>query len=150
MAKQEEKKFAAGVKKLTVEELGIELKNFRDKLYTMRSQAVTEKVENVAQFGVIRRNIARLLTEESARRISGVGAPRTPAAAPVKKADQPGRTPSRKPSRLSVPKPAHKPVHKAAAKKATSAARPTRTIKAAGKANKAAPKRKATKAKSAK
>lgn len=146
MAKQEEKKFAAGVKKMTVEELGIELKNFRDKLYTMRSQAVTEKVENVAQFGVIRRNIARLLTEESARRISGVGAPRTPAAAPVKKTDQP----SRKPSRTGAPKPAHKPVHKAAAKKATSAARPTRTIKAAGKANKAAPKRKATKAKSAK
>ena len=134
MAKHEEKKFAAGVKKMTVEELGIELKNLRDKFYTLRSQAVTEKVENVAQFGVLRRNIARLLTEQTFRLIKGVGSPRTPAAAPVKKAV----------------KPAAKPAHKAPAKKATSAARPTRTTKAAGKSNKAAPKRKATKAKSAK
>ena len=142
MAKHEEKKFAAGVKKMTVDELGIELKNLHDKLYTLRSQAVTEKVDAVHQFGVLRRNIARLQTEQSARRIKGDGAPRTPAATPKKKVAK------------AAPKaahlPGHKHAHKAPAKKATSAARPTRKSKPTGKANKAAPKRKATKAKSAK
>ena len=127
MAKHEEKKFAAGIKKLTSDEIGSEVKNLRDKLYTLRSQSVTEKVEDISQFGITKRNIARLLTEQSTRRITGKGEPRTHAAAPKKAA---------RPAKKKVAKAAKKPaVHshaRVAGKKAT-------------KAVKAAPKRKAAK-----
>ena len=98
--KREEAKFAESVKKMTVDELGVELKNLRDKLYTMRSQAVTEKVENTSHFGMVRRNIARLLTEQTARRIKSAGSPRTPAASPVKKAAKPAA--AKKPAKHAV------------------------------------------------
>ncbi len=81
MAKHEEKTFAGKVKKMTTDEIGIELKTLRDRLYTLRSQSVTEKVEDVSQFGITKRNIARLLTEQSSRRISGAGEPRAPKSA---------------------------------------------------------------------
>jgi ribosomal protein L29 len=137
MAKHEEIKFAESVKKMTGEEIGIELKNQREKLYTLRSQAVTEKVENVAQFGIARRNIARLLTEESARRISGKGEPRHPAKAPVKKGAK--RTAKR------VAKPAKKPTHKVAKRPVTAAGKSAH--KAATKRTKTVSKRKAKSAK---
>ena len=47
---------------LSGEEIGIELKRLREKLFTLRTQTVTEKVEDNSQFGKIRRDIARLLT----------------------------------------------------------------------------------------
>lgn len=56
------------VRALRDEEIGIELKRLRERLFTLRSQAVTEKVENTAQFGVIRKDVARLMTERNARR----------------------------------------------------------------------------------
>ncbi len=89
MAKNEEKKFAAGIKKMTSDEIGAEVKNLRDKLYTLRSQSVTEKVEDHSQFGITKRNIARLMTEQSTRRITGKGEPRTHA--PAKKAAAPAK-----------------------------------------------------------
>ena len=49
------------------EELRAELADLRDKLYTLRTQAVTEKVENNAQFRSTRRQIARVLTVLTAR-----------------------------------------------------------------------------------
>jgi large subunit ribosomal protein L29 len=75
-----ESKFRTDVKKMSDEELGLELKRLQDELFTLRSQAVTEKVENVAKFGMVRRNIARVQTERSAR------AARSAPAAPEKAA----------------------------------------------------------------
>jgi ribosomal protein L29 len=134
MAKNEEIKFSDGVKKMTSDEIGLELKTLRDKLYTLRSQSVTEKVEDVSQFGITKRNIARLLTEQSFRRIHGDNKPHTHAAHTAK------------PAKRAV-KPAVKKVAKKAGKVAAahSHARPVR--KKATKGVKAAPSRKATKAK---
>lgn len=109
MAKHEEKTFAGKVKKMTTDEIGIELKALRDRLYTLRSQSVTEKVEDVSQFGITKRNIARLLTEQSSRRISGAGEPRAPrstsgarkpAAAPAK-----AKTPAKAPKATAAKTP---------------------------------------------
>lgn len=55
------------VRALRDEEIGIELKRLREKLYTLRSQAVTEKVEDTSQFGLIRKDVARLMTERNVR-----------------------------------------------------------------------------------
>jgi ribosomal protein L29 len=53
---------------LSGEEVGVELKRLRDKLYTLRTQTVTEKVEDNSQFEKMRRDVARLLTAQSERR----------------------------------------------------------------------------------
>lgn len=66
----------AEVKALRDEEIGIELKRLREKLFTLRSQAVTEKVEDTSQFLKIRKDVARLLTERNVRRLAKN--PRTP------------------------------------------------------------------------
>lgn len=55
------------VRALKDEEIKVELERTRAKLYHLRSQTVTEKVENTAQFKEVRRDIARLLTERGAR-----------------------------------------------------------------------------------
>jgi large subunit ribosomal protein L29 len=52
---------------LSQEEIGIELKRLRTKLYTLRTQTVTEKVEDNSQFSKVRRDIARLLTAQAQR-----------------------------------------------------------------------------------
>lgn len=59
---------AKEVHKLSEEELTIEVNRLRRKLFDMRTQAVTEKIEDVSQFRKIRKDIARLLTEQSVRR----------------------------------------------------------------------------------
>lgn len=58
------------VRKLKDEEIKAELGRLRTKLFDLRSQTVTEKVENTAQFTTIRRDVARLLTERNARRVA--------------------------------------------------------------------------------
>lgn len=79
------------VRKLSDEEVVVELKRLREKLFTLKNQATTEKVENTAQFPLLRADIARLLGEQSARRHKAsprkVKAPAVaaPAAAPGKK-----------------------------------------------------------------
>jgi ribosomal protein L29 len=115
MAKQDEKTFAGTVKKMTSDELGIELKGLRERLYTLRSQSVTEKVEDVSQFGITKRNIARLMTEQSARRISGAGEPRSSKSAGKKPAGKKAAAPA---------KPAAKVRTAAKAPKATAAKNP--------------------------
>ncbi|MBZ0172068.1 MAG: 50S ribosomal protein L29 [Phycisphaerales bacterium] len=50
------------------DEVAEEIKQLREKLYTLRVQAVTEKVEDNSLFIKIRRDIARLLTEQNTRR----------------------------------------------------------------------------------
>lgn len=51
------------------EEISEELGRLRIKLFTLRTQAVTEKVEDNSLFGKARRDVARLLTEQSTRQL---------------------------------------------------------------------------------
>ena len=53
--------------KMSDAEIVEETARLRDKLYTLRQQAVTEKLENNREPGNIRKDIARLLTEQSMR-----------------------------------------------------------------------------------
>lgn len=69
------------VRKMKNEELQAELGRLRTRLFDLRSQTVTEKVENTAQFALLRRDVARLLTERNAR-ARGPAAASKPEAAP--------------------------------------------------------------------
>jgi ribosomal protein L29 len=55
--------------KMSDEELTVEEKRLRREHFDMRSQAVTEKLENPKLIGMIRRDIARVLTERRGREI---------------------------------------------------------------------------------
>ncbi len=57
----------AEVRALKDEEITVELARLRSSLLAMKSKAVTEKIEDTTQFGKTRRDIARLLTEQTAR-----------------------------------------------------------------------------------
>ena len=59
---------AEEVKKMKDEELAIEPARIRREIFELRSQAVTEKLENPHQIRQKRRDLARLLTESSARK----------------------------------------------------------------------------------
>ena len=61
---------ASEVHKLSDEEIQIEVGNLRRKLFELRSQAVTEKIQDTSQFGKIKKDIARLLTEKNTRAIA--------------------------------------------------------------------------------
>ena len=56
------------VRKLSDEEIQVELERLRGRRFELRTQAVTEKIEDTSQFGKVKRDIARLLTEQHARR----------------------------------------------------------------------------------
>ena len=58
---------AKEVHKLSNEEIDVEVKRLRQRSYELRTQAVTEKIEDTSQFGEARRDIARLLTERTSR-----------------------------------------------------------------------------------
>ena len=58
------------VHKLSDEEITLEVQRLRRKLFELRTQAVTEKIQDTSQFGKIRKDIARLLTEQSMREVS--------------------------------------------------------------------------------
>jgi len=58
---------ASEVHKMSDEELNVEEQSLRMRLYELRSQAVTEKLENPRQMPNLRRDIARLLTERNLR-----------------------------------------------------------------------------------
>ena len=57
------------IKKLSDEELNLELINQRRHLYDLRSQAVTEKLENPSMIKNTKRDIARILTEKRQREL---------------------------------------------------------------------------------
>lgn len=48
-------------------ELKVATGKAREELFDLRSQAVTEKVEDTSKFSKLRRDVARLLTEQRAR-----------------------------------------------------------------------------------
>ncbi len=60
---------AKEVHKLNDEEITVELRRMHRKIFDLRTQAVTEKIEDVSQFTKIRKDVARLNTERSLRRI---------------------------------------------------------------------------------
>lgn len=66
----------AEVRKLKDEEIRVELARLRKRHFTLRAQAVTEKVEDVSQFKKTRKDIARLLTERRRRDTQAAGATR--------------------------------------------------------------------------
>ncbi len=57
----------AEVRKLNDEEITVELGNLRGKLLALKNKSVSEKIEDTNQFGNLRKDIARLLTEQTAR-----------------------------------------------------------------------------------
>ena len=55
------------VHKLGTDELDIEVLQLRRKLFELESQRVTERIQDTSQFGRIKKDIARLLTEKRSR-----------------------------------------------------------------------------------
>lgn len=55
------------IKKMNNEDIAIEVQQLRRRLFDLRCQLVTEKIQNTAQFANVRKDIARLLTEQNAR-----------------------------------------------------------------------------------
>lgn len=62
------------VHKLTGEEIDTELSRLERRMYDLRVQTVTEKIEDPSQFQKVRRDIARLKTEQRARILKKTGA----------------------------------------------------------------------------
>ena len=58
---------AKEVHKLSDEEIDVEVKRLRRRLFELRTQAVTEKIQDMSQFRKIKSDIARILTEKSMR-----------------------------------------------------------------------------------
>ncbi len=58
---------AKEVHKLSDEEIEVEIGRLRQKRFELRTQAVTEKIEDTSQFAKVRSDVARLLTEQNAR-----------------------------------------------------------------------------------
>ena len=50
------------------EEVAVEIERLRKRMFELRSQKVTDKIEDTSQFTKIKKDIARLLTEQNARR----------------------------------------------------------------------------------
>ncbi len=61
----------AELHKMKDQELVEEAANLRKKLFELKGQAVTEKIENPRQLGHLRKDIARLLTEKRSRELKG-------------------------------------------------------------------------------
>ena len=59
---------AKEVHKLSDEEIGLETGRMRKRLFELGSQQVTEKIADTSQFKKIRKDVARLMTEASARK----------------------------------------------------------------------------------
>ena len=57
------------IRKMSAEELKVEQRRLRDRLFELKSQAVTEKLDNPRELTKTRRDVARILTETRARAI---------------------------------------------------------------------------------
>jgi large subunit ribosomal protein L29 len=58
---------AKAVHKLSDEELTIEVDTLRKRMFELKNQSVTEKIQDTSQYGKIRKDIARLLSEQKVR-----------------------------------------------------------------------------------
>lgn len=72
------------VRKLNNDEIAVETTRLRRRLFDLRSQAVTEKIEDTSQGRKARKDLARVLTEANSR-ARAEGAPASAVAAPVAK-----------------------------------------------------------------
>lgn len=63
----------AEVRKLSDEEIEVETARLQRRVYDLRCQALTEKIEDPSQFKKVRRDIARLKTERRARQLKKNG-----------------------------------------------------------------------------
>lgn len=59
---------AKEVHKLSDEELMVETQRLRKRMFELRTQAVTEKIQDTSQFAKVRKDIARVLTEVNGRK----------------------------------------------------------------------------------
>lgn len=59
----------AETRKMNDEEITVELRRLSRRIFDLRTQSVTEKIEDVSQFRTIRRDVARLKTERRARQL---------------------------------------------------------------------------------
>ncbi len=62
------------VRRMKDEELPIVLGQLRERLFTLRMQGVSEKIEDTSQFGVIRRAVARVKGEKRRRELEAQSA----------------------------------------------------------------------------
>ena len=60
------------VRALSEDEITVELSRLRKQQFTLRTQSVTDKVEDTSQYGKIRKDIARLLAETARRSSAAV------------------------------------------------------------------------------
>ena len=58
---------AKAVHKLSDEELTLEVDTIRKRMFELKNQSVTEKIQDTSQYGKNRKDIARLLTEQTMR-----------------------------------------------------------------------------------
>ena len=58
------------VHKFNDEEVSLEIDRLRKRMFDLRTQKVTDKIEDTSQFKKTRRDIARLMTEQRSREIS--------------------------------------------------------------------------------
>jgi len=56
------------MRKMSDEDLVLEAREIKRRLFDLRTQQATEKIADTSQFRKMRKNIARLLTERNARR----------------------------------------------------------------------------------
>jgi ribosomal protein L29 len=61
------------VRQLSDEEITVEVRRLRDKVHAMRTQRVTEQVEDTSLFRKHRADIARMLGERRRRELAGSG-----------------------------------------------------------------------------
>lgn len=65
---------AVEVHKLNNDEIKVEVNRLRRRLFDLRAQTVTEKIEDTSQFKKTRKDLARVLTEMNARKAKTVTA----------------------------------------------------------------------------
>ena len=60
----------AEIRELSTEQLAEKLKEARAELFNLRFQMATSQLDNTARVGVVKKDIARILTEQRARQIA--------------------------------------------------------------------------------
>ena len=60
----------AEIRELSNEQLAEKLKENRAELFNLRFQMATSQLDNTARVGVVKKDIARILTEQRARQIA--------------------------------------------------------------------------------
>ena len=60
----------AEIRELSNEQLAEKLKELRAELFNLRFQMATSQLDNTARVGVVKKDIARILTEQRARQIA--------------------------------------------------------------------------------